>query len=137
MEKSSKEVVNKLCDEAKKVAENAYAVYSNFRVGAALITTEGKIFTGANVENKSFGLTNCAERTAIFQCVSQGYRNIKTIVVYTPTETPTAPCGACRQVISEFAEDAEIICICDTDLKMEGSSKYFLPDSEFPVDLKK
>lgn len=129
--------IEKLEILAVEAAKNSYAVYSQFPVGAALITKEGQIFTGCNVENKSFGLTNCAERTAIFKAASEGYKSIDTIVVYTPTHAPTGPCGACRQVIAEFSNDAKIICICDTDERLESNIAELLPSSEFPVELKK
>jgi cytidine deaminase len=122
---------------AKEASKQSYAVYSNFPVGAALITKEGKIFTGCNVENISFGLTNCAERTAIFKAISEGYKTIDTIVVYTKTDVPTGPCGACRQVIAEFSNDARIICTCDTDKIVDTSISELLPFSGIPVDLKK
>lgn len=122
---------------AKEASQKSHSVYSNFPVGAALLTKEGKIFTGCNVENMSFGLTNCAERTAIFKAVSEGYKTIDTIVVYTKTDAPTGPCGACRQVISEFSNDARIICTCDTDEVVDTTLDKLLPFGGFPVDLKK
>lgn len=94
--------INELIDLAKKVRENAYAPYSKFKVGAVLVTKSGKIFTGVNVENASYGLTNCAERTAIFKAVSEGEREFDTIVIIADTDKPVSPCGACRQVMSEF-----------------------------------
>lgn len=95
--------LTELLMEAKKVSHRAYAPYSQFRVGAALETVEGKIFLGVNVENRSFGLTNCAERTAIYKAISEGYSEFKALAVFTPdAKGPISPCGACRQVISEF-----------------------------------
>ena len=89
--------------EARKIADFAYAPYSKFRVGAALLSDDGTIFTGCNVENRSFGLTICAERTAIVKAISSGHRSFKAIAVSTPdSEIPVGPCGACRQVLSEF-----------------------------------
>lgn len=84
--------------------DNAYAPYSKFHVGAALQTTSGDVFDGCNVENCSYGLTNCAERTAIFKAVSEGQTKIAALAVAGDTESPIAPCGACRQVIAEFAD---------------------------------
>ena len=127
--------IEELIDEAKRAAGFAYAKYSNFPVGAALLNKEGKVYTGCNVENISFGLTNCAERTAIFKAASDGSRTIDTIVIYTPTDTPTPPCGACRQVIAEFSSDAKIISVCNSDLRIETTIKKLLPESSFPVDL--
>lgn len=89
---------------ALEASKNAYVPYSNFHVGAALETTDGEIITGCNIENRSYGLTNCAERTAIFKAISEG-KSIRTIVIATPdADYPVAPCGACRQVISEFMQ---------------------------------
>jgi cytidine deaminase len=89
--------------EARKAADNAYAPYSHFRVGAALLCDDGSIFSGCNVENRSFGLTVCAERNAAFQAVAQGKRRFTALAISTPdSETPVGPCGACRQVLSEF-----------------------------------
>ncbi len=94
----------KLYAEAMKVAANAYAPYSNFRVGAALLLPDGEIQTGVNVENRSFGATNCAERTAVFAAVARGYRTFSAIAIATPdADYPVSPCGICRQVLSEFA----------------------------------
>lgn len=84
--------------------EKAYAPYSKFSVGAALQTTSGEIFEGCNIENCSYGLTNCAERTAIFKAVSEGHTKVNGLAVVGNTDDPIAPCGACRQVIAEFAE---------------------------------
>ena len=99
----------KLVETAGKAKEKAYAPYSNFRVGAALLTEDGKIYTGCNVENISFGLTNCAERTAIFKAVSEGDKGFTKLAISTDTDGYTSPCGACRQVIAEFSADMEII----------------------------
>jgi len=94
-----------LMQRAHEAAKNAYAPYSRFRVGAALKMTSGKVICGINVENRSYGLTNCAERTAIFTALSMGERNIQAIAVAGPnSHEPLPPCGACRQVISEFCD---------------------------------
>ncbi|MFN3804119.1 MAG: cytidine deaminase [Pyrobaculum sp.] len=94
---------------AKEVLKNAYAPYSKFRVAAVVKTKGGKTYTGVNVENASLGLTICAERVAVFKSVSEGNRDIEVVVVYTDTEEPTPPCGACRQVIAEFNKDATVV----------------------------
>ncbi len=92
-----------LMKKAREAAKNAYAPYSKFRVGAALALSDGTVITGANIENRSFGLSNCAERSAIFTAVSQGRKDIAGIAVAGPDATePLSPCGACRQVIAEF-----------------------------------
>ncbi|MFC3927276.1 cytidine deaminase [Streptococcus caprae] len=92
----------KLIDLAIEASQHAYVPYSHFPVGAALVTKDGHVFQGCNVENASFGLTNCAERTAIFKAVSEGYRDFADLVIYGETDKPISPCGACRQVMSEF-----------------------------------
>ena len=95
--------MDELFTEARKAADLAYAPYSKFRVGAALLTDDGTVITGCNVENRSFGLSNCAERTAVFKALSMGYRSFTALAVSTPdSEIPVGPCGAGRQVLSEF-----------------------------------
>lgn len=101
--------ISQIIEEA---AGNAYVPYSHFRVGAALLTNDGQMYKGCNIENASFGLTNCAERTAIFKAVSEGHRDFEMIVVYGDTEQPISPCGACRQVMAEFfKQDSKVILI--------------------------
>ena len=95
--------LDELFAEARKAADSAYARYSKFRVGAALLADDGTVFSGCNVENRSYGLTICAERTAVVKAVSSGYRSFAALAISTPdSETPVGPCGACRQVLSEF-----------------------------------
>ena len=97
--------LEELFEEARKAADFAYAPYSKFRVGAALLTSDGTVISGCNVENRSFGLTVCAERNAVFKAVSCGQRSFKALAISTPdSEIPVGPCGACRQVLSEFME---------------------------------
>jgi cytidine deaminase len=98
-----------LISAARQARENAHAPYSNFRVGAALRATSGRIFGGCNVENATYGLTVCAERIAIFKAISEGERGFDTIAVVTDTDTLTPPCGACRQLIWEFCGDVPVI----------------------------
>ncbi|MFZ8839048.1 MAG: cytidine deaminase [Pyrobaculum sp.] len=98
-----------LIEKAKAAIDNAYAPYSKFKVAAVVETKSGKVYTGVNVENASYGLTMCAERVAVFKAVSEGDRDIEAVVVYTDTEEPTPPCGACRQVIAEFNPEALIV----------------------------
>jgi cytidine deaminase len=98
-----------LVDAARQARENAHAPYSNFRVGAALRATSGRIFGGSNVENATYGLTVCAERVAIFKAMSEGERGFDAIAVVTDTDALTPPCGACRQLIWEFCGDVPVI----------------------------
>ena len=100
-----------LIESAKEARKNAYAIYSDFRVGAALLTTDGEIFTGCNVENGSYGLTICAERTAVFKAVSEGKKEFKAILVFTDSTPPARPCGACLQVLAEFDSDIDVACV--------------------------
>ncbi len=97
-----------LIEAATKARERAYAPYSKFRVGAAVRAPDGRVFAGCNVENASYGLSICAERVAIFNAIVQGVREIAAIAVFTDAPEPAPPCGACRQVIAEFARDAPI-----------------------------
>lgn len=98
-----------LLDAARAVRERAYAPYSAFQVGAALRSENGAIFVGCNVENASYGATICAERSAILAMVAAGQRVISSIAVFTDAETLAMPCGSCRQVISEFQRDTQLI----------------------------
>ena len=105
-----------LLGHAREAARFSYSPYSHFPVGAALLCADGTIVTGANVENRSFGLSNCAERSALFAAISQGRKTFLAIAVSAPaSETPTSPCGACRQALSEF-------CPPDTPLYFAGKS---------------
>ena len=94
--------IQNLVNRAIKARENAYCPYSHFAVGSALLCEDGTIYEGCNIENASYGLTNCAERTAVFKAVSEGYTKFKALAVVADTEGPCAPCGACRQVMGEF-----------------------------------
>jgi len=105
----------------------AYAPYSKFAVGAALLTKSGRIITGCNVENLSFGLTICAERAAVFTAVAMGEREFEAIAVVADSKTPVTPCGACRQVLAEFAAD---LPICSANLegeRFESTLRELLP----------
>ncbi len=100
--------LDRLADLARAMLPRAYAPYSGFRVGAALESRSGAVFTGCNVENSSYGLTICAERAAVARAVAEGHRHFRRLVIATETETAVAPCGACRQVVAEFGTDTEI-----------------------------
>ncbi len=125
-----------LLEIAKKVRENAYAPYSNFKVGAAILTEEGKIFTGVNVENASYGLSICAERVALFKAISEGYRRFKAIAVVADTNEPVPPCGACRQVLAEFGSLKVIMGNLKGDMKVKDLSEL-LPESFTPQNLRR
>jgi len=101
--------IDELIAAARAVRENARADFSHFKVGAALETSDGTIITGCNIENATYGLTICAERVALFKALSDGHRKFRRIVVVAPPEAPTPPCGACRQLLWEFAGDLEIV----------------------------
>jgi len=98
-----------LLEYALKARENAYAPYSNFKVGAALLASNGKVYTGCNIENASYGLTVCAERVALWKAISEGERAFTRIAVASQSEPPAPPCGACRQLLWEFCGDIEVI----------------------------
>lgn len=125
----------RLAQAARAAARVAYAPYSKFRVGAAVLAGSGKIYAGCNVENASYGLCNCAERTAIFSAVAAGETRLEAVVVYTPTATPTMPCGACRQVINEFGPEARIIALCDSPERIERPLSALLSDAFGPRNL--
>lgn len=125
----------KLYEMALKAKEFAYAPYSNFKVGAAVLTSDGMVFLGNNIENSSYGATICAERVAVFKAVSEAKTNIVKIAVASDTEDFTYPCGICRQVINEFMPDGEIIIGNKNDVKVYKVSEL-LPHA-FEFELKK
>lgn len=120
----SKTVLSELRVAAVEAAQKAYCPYSHFPVGASVLTADGRIFWGCNVENASYGLTICAERNAIFHAVACGSKKIVAVTIYSPTSKPSAPCGACRQVINEFGPKAAIYCVCD------GKEEFYVPITE-------
>lgn len=125
-----------LIKEAKIAREKAYVPYSKFQVGAALLTTDGKVYHGCNVENAAYSMTNCAERTAFFSAYAQGDRQFEMLAVVADTDGPVSPCGACRQVISELcSKDMKVIL---TNLKgdiQEITVAELLPGAFSPEDL--
>ncbi len=131
-----KKTKDKLLEAAKEVRENAYVPYSNFPLAAALLTKEGKIFTGVNIENAAYGVTMCAERTAIFKAVSEGYTEFETLLLLSDTEKPITPCGSCRQVISEFSNDIDIIMTTYDNGELIKKNKELLPGSFNKDDMK-
>lgn len=126
----------KLFENAKKAKERAYCPYSKFKVGAAVLTGTGKIFTGSNVENASYGLSCCAERVAVFKAVAAGERVIKAVAVAGSGKLSAAPCGACRQVIHEFGGGADVITGGASAKKVMKISRL-LPDAFGGINLKK
>ena len=127
--------LRRLEQAARAAAKKSYSPYSKFRVGTAVLAGSGKIYSGCNVENASYGLCNCAERTAIFTAASAGERTLKAVVVFTPTPTPTMPCGACRQVINEFGRDAAVISICNSAKRIETTLPHLLTEAFGPENL--
>jgi len=124
--------------EAIKAKETAYAPYSNFKVGSAILTSDGKVYTGCNIENASFGATNCAERTAIFKAVSEGHKSIEAIAVVGDLNNYTFPCGICRQVINEFAaENIKIIVAKNENEYLVKTMEEILPGAFSKGDLGK
>lgn len=125
----SDEKKRQLLNSAREAMQHAYAPYSHFKVGAALLTSDGQVFTGCNVENASYGLTNCAERTAIFSAVAQNGPGwtIQAIAVVNDQNVPCSPCGACRQVIAEFGPEAIVIFQGDKGFK-ELPIEQLLPE---------
>lgn len=117
---------------AQDAYQKAYAPYSHYPVGAATLWASGKIYTGCNVENASFGLTICAERNSIFQAVARGERKLKAVAIAVPTENFPSPCGACRQVLREFAEDCSVILVNGKGNTQITGLKTLLPDSFGP-----
>jgi cytidine deaminase len=128
----------KLAKIAIDARENAYVPYSKFKVGAAVLTVDGSIYSGCNIENASYGATNCAERTAIFKAVSEGHKKIKAIAIVGDMSTNTYPCGICRQVIVEFAtEDINIILVKNEDEYVVKTMEEILPGAFTKEDLLK
>ena len=119
-----------LIDLAVQASKNAYVPYSHFPIGAVLVAKDGRVFTGVNVENASFGLTNCGERTAIFKAVSEGAREFQELIIYGQTEKPISPCGACRQVMAEFFEpDLPVTLVSKDKSTVVMTVKELLPYS--------
>ncbi|WP_066367856.1 cytidine deaminase [Neobacillus fumarioli] len=128
--------IDQLIDEAMKARDKAYVPYSKFGVGAALLTTDGKVYHGCNIENAAYSLCNCAERTALFKAFSEGDRNFQMMAVVADTDRPCSPCGACRQVISELCpKDMKVVL---TNLKgniLELTVEQLLPGAFSSEDL--
>ena len=119
--------MNKLLEAALAARNNAHAPFSKFKVGAAIEDDSGRVFTGCNVENATFGLTICAERVAVFKAISEGARKFKRIAVAADTDDLTPPCGACRQILWEFGGDIEL-----TLVNLQGKTETFRMKDLFP-----
>jgi cytidine deaminase len=128
--------LRRLEQAARAASRASYSPYSKFRVGSAVLAGSGKIYAGTNIENASYGLCNCAERTAIFTALTAGERSLRAVVVYTPTAEPTMPCGACRQVINEFGPDALVFGICNSPRRIETNLSALLIEAFGPKNLK-
>jgi cytidine deaminase len=126
--------LNSMKEMARRASHTAYCPYSKFRVGAA-VYHGSDIVVGCNVENASYGLTICAERNAIFQLLPKGIRFVSGVVIYTPTPKPSAPCGACRQVINEFGPHAHIHSFCDGPDVLDTTMDLLLPHAFGPHNL--
>ena len=119
--------MDSLHEAALRAREHAHAVYSDFKVGAALEDTGGGVYTGCNIENASYGLTICAERVAIYKAMSEGSRLFRRIVIAADTDVLTPPCGACRQILWEFCGDIEVVLV-----NLEGKTESFRMKELFP-----
>ena len=124
-----------LIDLAIETSKKAYVPYSHFPIGAVLVAKNGQIFTGVNIENASFGLTNCGERTAIFKAVSEGVTDFEELIIYGETEQPVSPCGACRQVMAEFfSKDLKVTLVAKDKSTVVMTVKELLPYSFTNLD---
>lgn len=131
----SQSVPSDLLQAASAVWERAYAPYSQFQVGAALRTSAGTIVSGANVENASYGLSRCAEQSAILAMVASGERSFDEIVVYTTAAQPSGPCGACRQILHEFGPEAKVYLVNHQGIARTFDLTDLLPAAFGPRDL--
>lgn len=134
----TEQILDLLKDHAVSAAKYSYSPYSGFPVGAAVSTVNGRIFTGCNVENASFGLTQCAERSALTAAVAGGAEpgSCVALVIYTPGQAVHSPCGACRQVMSELmAENSTVVSCCDGTQTRSWSKQEYLPDPFTPDSL--
>jgi len=126
------ELLDELIHQAKAAYEHAYVPYSHYPVGSAAVFSSGTIYSGCNVENSSYGLTICAERNAIFKAIARGERELKGIAIAVPSDVFPSPCGACRQVIREFAVDCPVILVNGQGQVRWTSLKWLLPEAFGP-----
>ncbi|MGH1366910.1 MAG: cytidine deaminase [Calditrichia bacterium] len=123
MSLTEKEIISLL----KQTQKEALALYSNFRVAAVLLTADEDVFTGINIESSSYGLTICAERVAMFKALSEGERDFRKIYILADMKTPCPPCGACRQILMDFAPDIEVVMVAANDSILRMTLKELLP----------
>ena len=126
---------DELARQARAAAQQAYAPYSRFAVGAAILCDDGTVVRGCNVENAAYGLSNCAERTAVFSARAAGMREVIAVCIYTPTAVPTPPCGSCRQVLNEFGPEMAVRAVCDGPDIMDTTLSQLLPGAFGPKNL--
>ena len=131
----TRERLDELVAAAREARDRAYAPYSRFSVGAAILSDDGRIFTGANVENASYGLSMCAERTAVHHAVAEGIRGLVAVAVSASGETLAWPCGACRQVLHEFGPETIVVSEAPDGRREERTLPRLLPDAFGPDDL--
>ena len=130
------EIIDRLVATAREIRANAYAPYSGFHVGAALLGGDGRVFAAVNVENASYPVSVCAERNAVAMAVAAGVRDLRAVAVVTDAETPTPPCGGCRQVLNEFGEGMAVIAeSADGSSRKHWALGELLPDAFGPRDL--
>ena len=134
---TGKERFGSLVEAAKMARDRAYSPYSGVKIGAAVLGSDGKIYTGVNIENASYGLSCCAERTAIFKAVSEGSRKITAMAVVGKSEEFTKPCGACRQVMIEFNPGMKVLRRGIDGFSEDGTASDLLPDHFSPAELKR
>lgn len=120
---------DQLVEAALRARLNAFAPYSNYKVGAALVAASSKVYTGCNVENATYGLTVCAERVALWKAISEGERHFTRIVVSSESDPPATPCGACRQLLWEFAGDIEVILANPQGRRVTHQLKRLFPEA--------
>ena len=133
--KITNEIIDNLIEAANDARSKAYAPYSKFQVGAALLTDDDEIISGCNVENCSYGLTMCAERNAVATAIVQGKMDFKAMVIVADMNRPIMPCGACRQVLAEFNPSMLIVCVGTGGKRLELTVSDLLPASFTPADL--
>lgn len=128
--------IDELIIEAKKAREKAYVPYSKFKVGAALLATDGTVIHGCNIENAAYSMANCAERTALFKAYAEGIREFQMLAVVADTDRPVSPCGACRQVISELCPKDMVVILTNLNGDIEQTTvEQLLPGAFTPEDL--